>query len=147
MHWDLGVSPNQVDLGEDSFVCQIGSKVLDLWDRITVRSCLVIELSIITTRSPFIILLLNHVQRGCPHTRRRSDDAHVDELGQFSFCTCKLFWRKMACTSRPWMPGRNDAACYTVAQWCVACTWCRQERELPEELGVWVASCERSLKS
>ena len=143
MHWDLVVRLNQVNLGEDSFACQIGSKVLGMWDGISVRSCLVVELSIITTRSP-ISVLLNHAQRGCPHTRRRSDDAHVDELGKFSFRACKLFWRKTACSSRRWTPGCNDAVCYTVALWPVACTWCRQRRELAQGLGVWVTSCERS---
>ena len=135
MHWDLA----KIVLPAKS-----AAKSLDMWDRITVRSCLVVELSIIITRSPFTILLLNHLQRGCPHARRRSDNAHVDELGKFSFRACKLFWRKKVCSIRPWTRGRNDTVCYTVAHRHVACIWCRQGRELPQELGVWVASCERS---
>ena len=105
MHWDLA----KVVLPAKS-----AAKSLDMWDRITVRSCLVVELSIITTRSPFTILLLNHLQRGCPYARRRSDNAHVDELGKFSFRACKLFWRKKVCSIRP---GRAVVMIRCVTPW------------------------------
>ena len=47
-HWDLVVSADQIDFREDDLACQTAGEILDVWDRISVRSGEVVEATVVT---------------------------------------------------------------------------------------------------
>ena len=61
-YWDLVVTFEQVDLGEDSTPLQAVGKITYIWQWVSVLNCLCIEVPVVTTRTPASVWLWLHVE-------------------------------------------------------------------------------------
>jgi hypothetical protein len=75
-HRNLMIATDQINLGEDAFPCQAGSKVLDVRDWVLVRRSDVVYLAVVSTGSPTAVRLGDDVERGGPRAVGAGDDAH-----------------------------------------------------------------------
>ena len=108
IHRDLMVPAHQVEDREDGGPESDIREGMDVWERVPVVRGGHVQLPVVPTRAPATISLRHDMQRRCPWTIRRSDNAHIDHLGELLLRHLKLLSKEPPCPSKDrWSRGRN----------------------------------------
>ena len=89
----LMITTNKINLLKYSFTSKLKSKILDVWNRISIRCSNAIEPPIITTRTPTTIRYGYNMKRRSPRTIRLPDDTHLLHFKKLSLCYGEFIWR------------------------------------------------------
>ena len=89
-HRDLVITLLEVEFREHRRTVNLRGEVSDVQERIIIRNSNCVQLSIITTRPPIPLLLLDHVKRRSPGRCFTRDDARLLHRGEFSLGSSQL---------------------------------------------------------
>lgn len=82
-HRNLVISPSEIKGGKNFLSRKNLRTILDVRQRVTIWHSHGIKAPVVTARSPVPTLFLDHVQRTCPWTARRTDYALLNHKLEF----------------------------------------------------------------